>query len=199
MDAFLFGFAQNYYGSTALNTENLAGFTFDQVIRVIGLFAMFQFALALVDFPMQWQMHANRQKMTREELKKENKQSEGDPAVKQSRRQRAQEISRGDMLQSVKSSTVVIVNPEHYAVALIWDPGSEKAPIVVAKGIDSLAAKIREIAAAHDVPIYRDPPITRSIYRSVEIDQEIKPEHFAAVAAAIQFVGRVSKTGLQER
>jgi flagellar biosynthetic protein FlhB len=196
---FLFGFAQNYYGSTALNTENLAGFTFDQVIRVIGLFAMFQFALALVDFPMQWQMHANRQKMTREELKKENKQSEGDPAVKQSRRQRAQEISRGDMLQSVKSSTVVIVNPEHYAVALIWDPGSEKAPIVVAKGIDSLAAKIREIAAAHDVPIYRDPPITRSIYRSVEIDQEIKPEHFAAVAAAIQFVGRVSKTGLQER
>ena len=190
---FLFQFARDYYGSTALNPENLAGFTFEQVIKVIFLFALFQFALAVVDFPIQWQMHANRQKMTREEVKKETKQSEGDPAVKQSRRQRAQEISKGDMLQNVKSSTVVIVNPEHYAVALTWDSDSDKAPIVVAKGIDSLAAKIREVAKAHDVPIYRDPPITRSIYRSVDIDQEIKPEHFAAVAAAIQFVGRVSQ------
>lgn len=191
---FLFHFAREYYGSAALRTENLAGFTFDQVISVILLFAGFQFVLAVVDFPVQWQMHANRQKMTREEVKKENKQSEGDPAVKQSRRQRAQEISKGDMLENVKSSTVVIVNPEHYAVALRWDSDSDMAPIVVAKGIDSLAAKIREIAKANDVPIYRDPPITRSIYRSVDVDQEIKPEHFAAVAAAIQFVNRVSQT-----
>jgi len=195
---FLFHFAREYYGSTALQTENLAGFTFDQVIKVISLFALFQFALALIDFPLQWQLHANKQKMTREELKKETKQSEGDPAVKQSRRQRGQEIAKGDMLQNVKSSTVVVVNPEHYAVALTWDPESEKAPIVVAKGIDSLAAKIREVAKAHDVPIYRDPPITRSIYRSVEIDQEIKPEHFAAIAAAIQFVGRVTQSRMEE-
>ena len=192
---FLLNFAREYYGSSALQSQNLAGFTFDQVISVIFLFALFQFALALVDFPMQWQMHANRQKMTREEVKKEHKQSEGDPAVKQSRRQRAQEIASGDMLQKVETSTVVMVNPEHYAVALVWDPASDKAPIVVAKGIDSLAAKIREIAKAHDVPIYRDPPITRSIYRSVDIDQEIKPEHFAAVAAAIQFIGRVAQSG----
>lgn len=195
---FLFTFAREYYGSAALHTENLAGFTFEQVINLIALFAVFQFALALVDFPTQWRMHANRQKMTREEVKKEAKQSEGDPAVKQNRRQRAQEISRGDMLQNVKTSTVVIVNPEHYAVALNWDPGSDKAPIVVAKGIDSLAAKMREIAKAHDVPIYRDPPITRSIYRSVDIDQEINPEHFAAVAAAIQFVGKVSQNRSME-
>lgn len=190
---FLFHFAREYYGSVALYTENLAGFTFDQVIQVIALFAVFQFGLAVVDFPIQWRLHADKQKMTREELKKETKQSEGDPAVKQSRRQKAQEITKGDMLQNVKSSTVVIVNPEHYAVALTWDPESEMAPIVVAKGVDSLAAKIREIAKAHDVPIYRDPPITRSIYRSVDIDQEIKPEHFAAVAAALQFVGRASQ------
>ena len=190
---FLLDFADQYYASTAIQVGSLPGFTFNQVIKVIGLFALFQFVLAVVDFPLQWQLHANKQKMTREEVKKEHKQSEGDPAVKQSRRQRAQEITKGDMLQKVETSTVVIVNPEHYAVALTWDPASDKAPIVVAKGIDSLAAKIREIAKAHDVPIYRDPPITRSIYRSVELDQEIKPEHFAAVAAAIQFVGRVSE------
>ncbi|MEQ9125534.1 MAG: EscU/YscU/HrcU family type III secretion system export apparatus switch protein, partial [Alphaproteobacteria bacterium] len=82
-------------------------------------------------------------------------------------------------------------NPTHYAVALKWDPGSQQAPVCVAKGADHLAAKIREIAAAHNIPIYRDPPATRSIYNLVEIDQEIRPEHFAAVAAAIQFIDRV--------
>jgi len=191
--AVLFRFARENYGSTALQAESLSSFTFDQVINVIILFAVFQFVLALIDFPMQWQLHANKQKMTREEVKKEVKQSEGDAAVKQSRRQRGQEIAKGDMLQNVKASTVVVVNPEHYAVALTWDAASEKAPIVVAKGIDSLAAKIREVAKAHDVPIYRDPPITRAIYRTVDIDQEIRPEHFAAIAAAIQFVGKAAQ------
>jgi flagellar biosynthetic protein FlhB len=190
---FLLGFAQNYYGSSAINVQELAGFTHAQIVKLILFFALFQFALAAIDFPIQWQLHANKQKMTREELKKETKQSEGDPEVKQSRRRRAQEISKGDMLESVKSSTVVVVNPEHYAVALTWDAASDSAPIVVAKGIDHFAAKIREVAKAHNVAIYRDPPTTRSIYRLVEINEEIKPEHFAAIAVAIQFVGRVAQ------
>lgn len=83
-----------------------------------------------------------------------------------------------------------MVNPTHYAVALKWDPDSNKAPVCVAKGVDHIAAKIREIAAAHNIPIYRDPPAARSLYNLVEIDEEIRPEHFAAVAAAIQFVDR---------
>ena len=95
------------------------------------------------------------------------------------------------MLKNVESATVVMVNPEHYAVALKWDPESDQAPICVAKGVDHLAAKIREVAQANGVPIYRDPPTTRSMYRLVEIDEEIKQEHFAAVAAAIQYVDRV--------
>ena len=84
-----------------------------------------------------------------------------------------------------------MVNPEHYAVALKWDPESGKAPVCVAKGVDSLAAKIREIALASNVPIHRDPPATRSIYRLVDIDEEILAEHFAAVAAAIGFAERL--------
>jgi flagellar biosynthetic protein FlhB len=99
------------------------------------------------------------------------------------------------MLQNVKDATVIMVNPEHYAVALKWDPNGEQAPVCLAKGTDHLAAKIREVAMAHGVPIYRDPPATRSIYALVEVNEEIKREHFAAVAAAIQYVDRVKTNG----
>ena len=124
-------------------------------------------------------------------FKKEMKQNEGDPHLKQQRRERGTQITRGDMLKNVESATVIMVNPEHYAVALKWDPESDKAPICVAKGVDHLAAKIREVAQANHVPIYRDPPTARSLYSLIEIDEEIRQEHFAAVAAAIQYVDRV--------
>lgn len=190
---YLFQFAQHYFASSALQKGQFATFTFTQVMWLVLAFALFQFVLAAIDLPIQHRMYANKLKMTREEMKKENKESEGDPYFKQSRREKASKISRGEMLQNVKSATVIMVNPEHYAVALKWEPESQKAPVVVAKGVDHLAAKIREVAIANSVPIYRDPPSTRSIYRLVEIDQEIHPEHFAAVAAAIQFVDRVTK------
>ncbi|WP_084420347.1 EscU/YscU/HrcU family type III secretion system export apparatus switch protein [Henriciella litoralis] len=188
---FLYTFVDQYYASSAIRFGQFFQFTFAQVMGLILLYCLFQFVLAAIDLPIQRQMHANQLKMTREDIKKEVKQSEGDPHVKQSRREKASKISRGQMMQNVKTATVVMVNPEHYAVALKWDPDSSKAPVVVAKGVDHLAARIRETAIAHDVPIYRDPPSTRSIYRLVEIDEEIHAEHFAAVAAAIGFVERL--------
>lgn len=184
---FLFQFAREYYAGSAVQQGHLAAFTFEQVIRLIFAYGIFQFVLAAIDLPLQHRLHANRLKMTREEMKKETKQSEGDPMVKQQRRQRGQQIASGQMLQNVKEATVVMVNPEHYAVALKWDPESNRAPVCVAKGVDHLAAKIREVATVNNVPIFRDPPSTRSIYRLVDIDEEIHPEHFAAVAAAVQF------------
>ena len=168
-------------------------FTFAQVMLLFTLFAAFYFVLAAIDLPLQKQLHANRLKMTREEIKKEVKQSEGDPQLKQQRREKATKISRSEMLGNVKDATVVMVNPEHYAVALKWDPDDSRAPICVAKGVDHLAAKIREIALDNNIPIHRDPPATRSIYRLVEIDEEIHPEHFAAVAAAISFAERLKE------
>jgi flagellar biosynthetic protein FlhB len=191
---FLFQFAQDYYASSAIQTGQIFVFTFGQVMRLILAFAIFHFCLAAVDFPIQRRLHANRLKMTLEELKKEAKQSEGDPYLKQMRRQKGAEIASGKMVQNVKASTVIMVNPEHYAVALKWDPNGDLAPICMAKGVDHIAAKIREIATENNIPIYRDPPSTRSIYRLVDVDQEIHPEHFAAVAAAIQYVDRVRKT-----
>lgn len=94
-------------------------------------------------------------------------------------------------MKNVETATVIMVNPEHYAVALKWDPNGDNAPICVAKGVDHLAARIREVAQANHVPIYRDPPTARSLYALIEIDEEIRQEHFAAVAAAIQYVERV--------
>ena len=190
---FLVQLAQDYYGSSAIQAGQFAEFTFSQVLKLIFWFLLFQLVLAIIDLPLQRRLHAEKLKMTREEMKKELKQSEGDPQLKQQRRQKASKITRGQMIENVKDATVVLVNPEHYAVALKWDPESNKAPICVAKGVDHLAARIREVATENNVLIYRDPPTARSIYRLVEIDQEIQPEHFAAVAAAINFVERVRK------
>ena len=188
---FLYYFVQNYYGSSAVQKGQVFEFTFSQVMLLFTLFGAFYFVLAAIDLPLQKQLHANKLKMTREEMKKEVKQSEGDPQLKQQRREKATKISRSEMLGNVKQASVVMVNPEHYAVALKWDPESGKAPVCVAKGVDHLAAKIREIAIASNVPIHRDPPATRSIYRLVELEEEIHAEHFAAVAAAISFAERL--------
>ncbi|KCZ92242.1 EscU/YscU/HrcU family type III secretion system export apparatus switch protein [Hyphomonas johnsonii] len=190
---FLAALAREYYASSAIEMGHFAGFTFSQAMKLILWFLAFQVVLAAIDLPLQRRLHDNRLKMSREEMKKEMKQSEGDPQLKQSRRQAASRITRGQMMQNVPTATVVMVNPQHYAVALKWDPDDDKAPVCVAKGMDHIAAKIREIAIASNVPIYRDPPSTRSIYRLVEVDEEIHPEHFAAVAAAINFVDRIRK------
>jgi flagellar biosynthesis protein FlhB len=189
--AFLLQFVQAYYASSAVQTSGLMPFAFSQTLKLICVFAAFQLALTVIDVPMQWRMHASKLRMTREDMKKEHKQNEGDPHMKMARREKAAKIAAGQMLPRVETATVVMTNPTHYAVALRWDPDSQKAPVCVAKGADHLAASIRERAIAHGVPIFNDPPSTRSIYSLVDIDAEIRPEHFAAVAAAVQFSERV--------
>tara|TARA_R110002124_G_scaffold128769_2_gene289776 strand:- start:976 stop:2049 length:1074 start_codon:yes stop_codon:yes gene_type:complete len=190
---FLYQLAKDYYSSSAIELGHFATFTFSQALKLILWFLLFQLLLAALDLPLQRRLHENKLKMSREEMKKEMKQSEGDPQLKQSRRQAATKISKGQMLQNVKTATVVMVNPTHYAVALRWNPDDNLAPVCVAKGMDHLAAKIRELAVENNIPIFRDPPSTRSIYKLVDIDEEIQPEHFAAVAAAINFVESVRK------
>ena len=136
-----------------------------------------------------WQIFRHRQKlrMSRKEMMDEFKESEGDPHLKSARRQRAQEVATNRMLTDVATANVVVVNPTHYAVALKWDRAKGGAPICVAKGVDEIARKIRERAAEHGVPIHSDPPTARAIQATVEIGQEIRVEHYRAVAAAIRF------------
>jgi flagellar biosynthetic protein FlhB len=133
--------------------------------------------------------------MTREEVKDEQKKSEGDPLMKSQRRARAREIANSTMLADVKTASVVIVNPTHYAVALSWDRETGAAPVCVAKGVDHLAFAIREAAREADVIIHSDPPTARAIHATVEIGGTIKPEHYAAVASAIHLAQVLSQKG----
>jgi flagellar biosynthesis protein FlhB len=140
-----------------------------------------------LDYFWQTYRHLQRNRMSRKEMTDEMKDSEGDPHVKGKRRQRAQEIATNQMLADVAGADVIIVNPTHYAVALKWKRGARTAPICVAKGVDDVAARIREKAAEAGVPIHSDPPTARAIFATVEIGTPIHADHFKAVAAAIRF------------
>ena len=125
-------------------------------------------------------------------MKEEHKQAEGDPAVKARLRQIRMERARKRMMAAVPSASVVITNPTHFAVALKYEHTATRArPSVVAKGADLIAQRIREIAQENDVPIVENPPLARALYASVELDQEIPPEHYKAVAEIISYVFRL--------
>jgi flagellar biosynthetic protein FlhB len=151
--------------------------------------------IAVLDLPAKILSHRKKMRMTLQEAKDERKESEGDPYQKQRRRQKAQEIAKTTMLQDVTSASVVIVNPEHYAVALKWDRNSGAAPSCVAKGVDNMAFRIRERAKLSGVVIYENPPIARTLYAQTKIGDIISPQHYAAVAAAIHYADQVTVRG----
>ncbi|MBB4659647.1 EscU/YscU/HrcU family type III secretion system export apparatus switch protein [Parvularcula dongshanensis] len=146
---------------------------------------------AAIDLPMKHARHTKKLRMTRQEVKDEAKESEGDPEQKRARQRKAQEIAGMAQLAEVPKSDVVIVNPEHYAVALSWDRKGGDVPRCVAKGVDGMALAIRRRAEAAGVPIHRDVSCARALHATVEVGAPIKREHFAAVAAAIRFADRV--------
>ena len=129
-----------------------------------------------------------RMRMSREDLKQEHKDSDGDPHVKAKVRQLRNERAKKRMMQQVPKASVVVMNPTHYAVALRYEAGETPAPICVAKGMDSLALKIREVAEANKVPIIEDAPLARALYATVEVDESIPREHYQAVAKVIGFI-----------
>lgn len=150
-------------------------------------------AIAAIDLPWVRHQYAKKHRMSLQEMKKESKESEGDPQQKSARRRRAEELANNTMLRDVAGADVVIVNPSHYAVALKWDRQRGTVPICVAKGVDALALRIREKAKMSNVPIHADPPCARSMHSIVEVGELIRPEHFAAVAAAIHFSDQARK------
>jgi flagellar biosynthetic protein FlhB len=133
--------------------------------------------------------------MTRTEVRDEYKEQEGDPAVKAKLRQIRAERSRRRMMQAVPKADVVITNPTHYAVALKYDRETMEAPILVAKGFDRIALKIREIAQENDVPVVENPPLARALHAAVELDQPIPPEHYRVVAEIISYVWKLRSRG----
>ena len=154
--------------------------------------------LALADYAYQRRSVMKRLRMTPREIKDEQRQTEGDPMVKSAIRARQVAMSRNRMLAAVAAADVVLVNPTHYAVALRYEAG-RGAPRVVAKGTDALAAKIRERAREHDVPVVEDKPLTRLLYRVCDLDDEIPAELYLAVARILAFVLALRRPGGQPR
>jgi flagellar biosynthesis protein FlhB len=147
-----------------------------------------------------YQRHAFRKQlmMSRQDLKDEFKQQEGDPTVKARLRQLRMEKARRRMMANVPKSDVVITNPTHFAVALKYDPDTMQAPVVMAKGADLVAQRIRELARENDVPIVENPPLARALYASAEIDEEIPAEHYRAMAEVISYVFKLRNRALPE-
>ena len=160
---------------------------FDLILQFALLVLVIATAIGGLDMLFQRADFMRRNRMSLKELKDESKESEGDPHLKQERRQRAQKIATNRMLQDVPEADVVIVNPTHYAVALKWSRRPGAAPECVAKGVDEIAARIREIAIENAVPIHHDPPTARALFATVEIGSQIDRDHYRAVAAAIRF------------
>lgn len=158
-------------------------------LKILGAVVALYAVVAIADYAYQRQQWWNKLKMTMQEVKDEYKQQEGDPIVKAKIRQIRMERGRKRMMAAVPEASVVITNPTHYAVALKYDK-TMPAPICVAKGVDALALKIREIADEHDIPRVENRPLARALHGVVEVDEEIPPEHYKAVAEVIGFVMR---------
>lgn len=146
--------------------------------------------LAALDYAYGWYKHEQSLRMTKQEIKDEYKQQEGDPLVKGQRRRAARELAMRQVAQEVPRADVVVTNPTHFAVALKYDRETQVAPMVVAKGADWMALRIREIAKAHNVPVIENPPLARALYREVDARGVIPPEFFRAVAELLAYVYR---------
>ena len=158
----------------------------DLALAALGAFA----AIAVLDWVWVRWRHLHRLRMSRQDLREEMRESEGDPQVKGRLRQLRQQRARGRMMAAVPKAAVVITNPTHFAVALAYDKRSSAAPRVVAKGADAVAARIRALAEESGVPIVSNPPLARALFR-VDLDAEIAPEHYQLVAEIIAYVWRL--------
>jgi flagellar biosynthetic protein FlhB len=180
-------------GASDLNPAGVAALALSLIGKMLLAALIVIAAIAAFDYVFQRQRFMARHRMTRQELKDEVKQSEGDPLIKAKIRQLRFERSRKRMMAAIPEATVVITNPTHYAVALKYESGKMGAPVCVAKGMDHLALTIRRKAEEHAIPVIENPPLARALYATVEIDDEIPPEHYKAVAQVIGYVMRIAK------
>jgi flagellar biosynthetic protein FlhB len=175
-------------GLVALDPTAMLDFAADVLRRLMFAVLALLLVVAGADWFWQRQRFMARMRMTKEELKEDYRQSEGDPQVKGKQKQKRAEAARRRMMQAVPGATVVIANPTHFAVALKYEQGDDAAPVCVAKGLDSLALKIRAVAEEAGVPVVEDPPLARALYAAVEVDEMIPQAHYQAVAKIIGFI-----------
>ncbi len=177
-------------GLVQIDLEELLIIIWDMAVRVFIVAVLAMAPIALADFFFQKQTWTKKQRMSFKEIKDEHKQMEGDPLIKGKIRQLRMERARGRMMAEVPKAAVVITNPTHYAIALKYDE-TMQVPICIAKGVDNVALRIREVAKEHDVTIVENPPLARALYATIELEDEVPAEHFKAVAQVIGYVMRL--------
>jgi flagellar biosynthetic protein FlhB len=176
-----------------LDPRALLPFVRERAVSMLIALASAAALIAIIDYVATRQSYMKRLRMTPREVKEEFRQSEGDPMVKAKLRRIRQEKAKQRMMQNVPQASVVITNPTHYAVALRYEQGETPAPLCLAKGVDAVAQRIREVAEAHDIPIVEDPPLARALFSTADIDEPIPREHYEAVAKVIGFVMRLAR------
>ncbi|WP_026986503.1 flagellar biosynthesis protein FlhB [Fodinicurvata fenggangensis] len=174
-----------------LQPQEILVFLRAEALRLLVAVLAVMTVIAAMDFAYQRYKHIKEMRMTRQEVRDETKQSEGDPLVKSRLRQIRMERAKRRMMAAVPSADVVVTNPTHYSIALKYNSDEMNAPTVVAKGIDEVALRIREVARQNEVPLVENRPLARALYDAVEIDEEVPPEHYKAVAEIIGYVMRI--------
>jgi flagellar biosynthetic protein FlhB len=177
---------------TAIDPATILPVTYTLTLHMLSAVVATLAIIAVADYLFQYRQWFERQKMSVREMKEEFRQTEGDPMVKGKIRQLRQARMRKRMMAAVPKASVVITNPTHFAVALQYERGMN-APVCVAKGVDLIARKIREVAEQHGIPVVENPPLARALHGTVEVDQEIPPEHYRAVAEIIGYVMRLRR------
>ncbi len=180
-----------------MNLGQAAAQTGSMILDIVSTVAIAAAAVAAADYIYQWWDYEKNLRMSKQELKEEYKQSEGDPQVKGKIRERQQAQARRRMMQNVPEADVIIRNPTHYAVAVRYIPEKNNAPVVVAKGVDSLALKIVAVGEEHGVTIMENRPLARGLYEAVDIDREIPENYYQAVAEVLAFVYSLKQKDLK--
>ncbi|MDR2151659.1 MAG: flagellar biosynthesis protein FlhB [Helicobacteraceae bacterium] len=189
--AFLWNYAAELPHAQTLPLRAQIDWLIDKALVVaLALLSVF-FVFAIIDLVITRYFHFKRLRMSKQEVRDEYKNIEGSPEVRARIRRIQAEMSRKRMMSDIPSADVVVTNPTHFAVALRYDSAKHKAPVIVAKGADLLAIRIKEIARAHDVPIVENPPLARELYKLADIGQEIPEKLFNAVAEAFAFAYRL--------
>jgi type III secretion protein U len=185
-------------GSAYLEPAAIAVLGWGAVMRVLGGALLLYLVVGALDFGLQKFLFLREQRMTKDEVKREYKEMEGDPEIKGKRKQLAREYVESAPRQTVPGATVVVTNPTHYAVALRYEPGETPLPLVVAKGTDGEAMEIRRIAESHGVPIIEEPPLARALF-TVPLAEPVPEALFEAVAAVLRWVALIKGGGAERR
>ncbi len=189
----LWGLADDFLGLSAEPVDQGIIHGGKMMLWVFLAFSTILLLVAAIDVPWQIYSHQKKLRMTRQELKDEFKQTDGNPELKAKIKAMQRELAQRRMLEDVPTANVVLINPTHFSVAIRYRDGEDDSPVVVAKGTDELAFRIREVAEKHNVPLFSAPPLTRALYYSTEIGQHIPTGLFVAVAKVLAYVYRINE------